>query len=470
MTELKLEKTPMPKLPMDERLKTFREVAQGYTVEMAVEEAERCLQCGKPPCVEGCPLHIEIPKFIKAIKERKFEEAARIIREKNLLPAVCGRVCPQELLCQARCVVGKKGDPLSIGALERFAADYEMEKKIRVVSKPSEVRNVKVAVVGSGPYGLTVAAELGRLGYQVTVFEALHEVGGVLVYGIPEFRLPKNIVRYEAEYIQGLGVEFKLDMVIGRTLTIKELFDAGYDAVFIGTGAGTPQFLGVPEENLNGIYSANEFLIRVNLMKAYLFPEYDTPVKVGRRVVVVGGGNVALDAARTALRLGAEKVTVIYRRSEAEMPARRDEVENAKEEGIEFQFLTNPVRFIGDDEGWVKQVECIRMRLGEPDSSGRRRPIPIEGSEFKLDVETVIIAIGTRVNKLIQLTTPELKVNGKGHIVVDEYGRTSMPNVYAGGDVATGAATVIEAIAAGKKSAMVYHHMKMGKPLSELNV
>ncbi|HID18800.1 TPA: NADPH-dependent glutamate synthase, partial [Candidatus Bathyarchaeota archaeon] len=368
--------------------------------------------------------------------------------------------CPQELLCQAKCVVGAKGEPLSIGALERFAADYEMEKKIRVVSKPSEARKVKVAVVGSGPYGLTVAAELGRLGYQVTVYEALHKLGGVLVYGIPEFRLPKEIVQYEVEYIKSLGVDFKTNMVIGKTLTIKELFENGYDAVFIGSGAGTPQFMGIPGENLNGVYSANEFLIRTNLMKAYLFPEYDTPIKVGRQVMVIGGGNVALDAARSALRLGAEKVSIVYRRSEAEMPARREEVVNAMEEGIRFEFLTLPLAFIGDKNGWVKRAECVRMKLTEPDASGRRKPVPLKGSEFIMDVDTVVVAIGTRVNKLIQITTPELKVDRGGHIVVDEYGRTSMPNVYAGGDVTTGAATVIEAIAAGKKSALAYHYSK----------
>jgi glutamate synthase (NADPH/NADH) small chain len=461
---------PMPKLPMEDRRKTFREVAKGYTAEMAIKEAERCLQCSKPACVGGCPLLIDIPSFINSIKEGRFEEAARIVREKNLLPAVCGRVCPQELLCQAKCVVGAKGDPISIGALERFAADYEMEKKIRVVSKPSEAKKVKVAVVGSGPYGLTVAAELGRLGYRVTVYEALHKLGGVLVYGIPEFRLPKEIVQYEVEYIKGLGVDFKTNMVIGKTLTIKELFENGYDAIFIGSGAGTPQFMGIPGENLNGVYSANEFLIRTNLMKAYLFPEYDTPIKVGRQVMVIGGGNVALDAARSALRLGAEKVSIVYRRSEAEMPARREEVLNAMEEGIRFEFLTLPLAFIGDKNGWVKQAECVRMKLTEPDASGRRKPVPLKGSEFIMDADTVVVAIGTRVNKLIQITTPELKVDRGGHIVVDEYGRTSMPNVYAGGDVTTGAATVIEAIAAGKKSALAYHYSKIGKPLSELKI
>nr|WP_309493233.1 NADPH-dependent glutamate synthase [Candidatus Hecatella orcuttiae] len=450
-------KQAMPKLSMEERRKTLKEVALGFSEDLALVEASRCLQCAKPKCVEGCPVNIDIPAFIKLIQERKFEEAIEKIKERNALPAMCGRVCPQENLCQKSCVLGIKGEPVAIGALERFAADYELKKEpITPTGSKCNPTGVKVAVVGSGPFGLTAAADLAKQGFDVTIFEALHEPGGVLIYGIPEFRLPKRVVKAEVEYVKSLGVKIQTDVIIGKTYTLDELFQMGYKAVFIGTGAGAPIFLGIPGENLSGIYSANEFLTRVNLMKAYLFPKYATPVKVGRKVAVIGGGNVAFDSARTALRLGAEKVALVYRRTEAEMPARREEVENAKEEGVEFMCLVNPVRFIGDEAGWVKEMECLRMELGEPDESGRRRPIPIKGSEFRIPVDTVIVAIGTRVNPLIQKTAPLLKTDKHGHLVVDDYGRTSMKFVYAGGDITSGTATVIEAMKAGKRTVQAF--------------
>ncbi len=453
----------MPKQPPEERVDNFEEVALGYTEEMAVEEALRCLTCPNPQCIKGCPVDIDIPAFVSLIKEKKFDEAIKKIKEKNALPAICGRVCPQETQCQKFCVLGIRGDPVAIGRLERFAADWEQEHG---AEDPKEVEAIggKVAVVGAGPAGLTVAAELAKLGYSVEMFEALHTAGGVLMYGIPQFRLPKEIVQAEVDYVKSLGVKINLDAMIGKLHTVSELFAVGFDAIFIGSGAGLPRFLHVPGENLKGIYSANEFLIRTNLMKAYRFPEYDTPITVGKVVAVIGGGNVAMDSARSALRLGAEKVLIVYRRSKDELPARHEEVENAEEEGVIFNFLTNPVRFLGDELGFVEQMECIRMELGEPDESGRRRPIPIEGSEFLMDVETVVIAIGQTPNPIIQRTTENLETTRWNTIVVDEEtGRTSIEGVYAGGDVVSGAATVISAMGAGKRAAKAMHEYITGK-------
>jgi glutamate synthase (NADPH/NADH) small chain len=452
----------MPKQDPKVRRKNFNEVALGYTEEQALAEANRCLQCKNAPCVKGCPVEIDIPAFIKLIRERKFDEAIKKIKEKNSLPAICGRVCPQEEQCQKQCTLGKVGDPVSIGRLERFVADWERQKGFNIPDKPKPTGK-KVAVIGAGPAGLTVAADLAKLGHEVVIFESLHLPGGVLIYGIPEFRLPKSIVQAEVDYIKKLGVQIRLNHLIGRTYTIPELLKRGFDAVFIGTGAGLPQFLGVPGENLGGIYSANEFLIRVNLMKAYRFPEYDTPIKVGKKVAVIGAGNVAMDSARSALRLGAEEVFIVYRRSKEEMPARKEEIENAEEEGVKFKFLTAPTRFIGDEKGWVKQMECIRMELGPPDESGRRRPIPIKGSEFLMDTDTVIIAIGRTPNPIIQRTTEGLAVTKWGTIVVDENGKTNIEGVYAGGDIVTGEATVISAMGAGKKAARAIHEYLMSK-------
>ena len=445
---------PMAKQKVEARIHNFDEVAQGYSMEQAVSEAQRCIQCPKPQCIQGCPVELDIPAFIKEIREKNFDEAIKKVKEKNSLPAICGRVCPQETQCQKFCVLGKKGDPLSIGRLERFVADYELQKGVTVPARSKSSVGGKVAVVGSGPAGLTAAADLAKLGYEVVIFEALHAPGGVLMYGIPEFRLPKKIVQAEVDYIKKLGVEVKNDHMIGRLYTIDELFEQGFDAVFIGTGAGLPNFMGIPGENLGGIYSANKFLIRVNLMKAYMFPEYDTPIKVGKKVAVIGGGNVAMDSARCSLRLGAEEVWIVYRRSKNEMPARLEEVENAEEEGIKFKFLTTPVRFLGDESGWVTGMECIAMQLGEPDESGRRRPIPIKGSEFVMEVDTVVIAIGQTPNPIIQRTTKSLETTRWGTIVVREKtGKTSKKGVYAGGDVVSGAATVISAMGAGKTAA-----------------
>ena len=461
---VKRPRTDMPRQPASERVKNFSEVALGYTEQMAVQEAERCLNCKNKACIKGCPVFIEIPEFIKLVRERKFLEAAKKVREKNVLPAICGRVCPQEDQCEKECVLAKKGEPVAIGRLERFVADYEFAHGGAVPPKPAPPTGKKVAVIGSGPAGLTVAGDLARLGHSVTVFEALHKAGGVLTYGIPEFRLPKNIVEKEIEYVKKLGVKFELDSVIGRIKTIQELLEEGFDAVFIGTGAGLPYFMNIPGENLNGVYSANEFLTRSNLMKAYRFPEYDTPIKVGKRTAVVGGGNVAMDAARTAKRLGAEHVYNIYRRSRKEMPARIEEIENAIEEGIELVLLTNPVRILGDDKWNVKGIECIRMELGEPDESGRRKPMPIKGSEYVIDVETVVIAIGNGANPLIKQSTPGLTTNKWGNIIADvKTGLTSIEGVYAGGDIVTGAATVILAMGAGRASAQAIHEYLMKK-------
>ena len=454
----------MPKQKVEDRIRSFEEVALGYTEEQAVAEAQRCIQCPKPQCIQGCPVEVDIPAFIKEIREKNFEEAVRKIKDKNSLPAICGRVCPQENQCQQFCVLGKKGDPMAIGRLERFVADYELQKGATVPPRPKSSTHSKVAVVGSGPAGLTAAADLARLGYEVTIFEALHAPGGVLMYGIPEFRLPKKIVQAEVDYIKKLGVDVETDRMVGRLYTIDELLEQGFDAVFIGTGAGLPRFMRIPGENLGGIYSANEFLIRVNLMKAYKFPEYDTPIRMGKKVAVIGGGNVAMDSARCALRLGAEEVWIVYRRSRRELPARLEEIENAEEEGIRFKFLTQPVRFLGDESSWVRRMECIAMRLGEPDESGRRRPIPIEGSEFVMDVDTVVMAIGQTPNPMIQRTTKGLKTTRKGTIVVNEKtGKTSKKGVYAGGDVVSGAATVISAMGAGKRAARSIHEFLMRK-------
>lgn len=453
MPNMSLEKVKMPEQDPQVRNKNFKEVATGYTEEMAVEEAKRCLSCKTRPCVAGCPVNVQIPEFVGLIADGKIKEAYLKIKETNSLPAVCGRVCPQETQCEQLCVRGKKGEPVAIGRLERFAADWYMSHK-EPEKHDIKKNGRKVAVVGSGPAGLTCAGDLAKMGFDVTIFEAFHTPGGVLMYGIPEFRLPKKLVQDEIDTVRKLGVEIKTNMVIGKSITVDELKDEGYEAVFIGTGAGLPSFMGIPGENLNGVYSANEFLTRINLMKAYLYPHVDTPIRVGKNVAVVGGGNVAMDAARCAKRLGAEKVYIVYRRSEAEMPARAEEVHHAKEEGIVFKLLTNPTKIIGTEDGWVKGMECIEMKLGEPDASGRRRPVAKEGSEHVIDVETVVIAIGQSPNPLIKSTTPDLETHNWGGIIADEEtGATSKPGVYAGGDTVTGAATVILAMGAGKKAA-----------------
>ena len=456
--ELIKEKTPMPAQAASVRIRNFNEVALGYNETMALKEAQRCIQCKNRSCVQGCPVEVPIPEFISLLKDEKYHEALMLIKEKNVLPGICGRVCPQETQCEAFCAMGKvKGSqPVAIGRLERFLADWDLTRNNGNTADHDNNQSLSkgkmVAVIGSGPAGLTCAGELANLGYKATIFEAFHEPGGVLVYGIPEFRLPKDIVRKEIEKVKELGVKIVVNNVIGKTLTFDDLENIGYEAFFIGVGAGLPAFLKVPGLKLNGVLSANEYLTRVNLMKAY-DPKYDTLVDHGKKVVVIGGGNVAMDAARTSLRLGAEKVMVVYRRSEQELPARREEFEHAVEEGIEFHFLRNPTMFLGDDDGFVKSIKIIKMQLGEPDSSGRRRPIPILGSEYKLETDLVIIAIGAKANPLLPKSVPGLVLNKWGYIEVNENLQTSIPKIFAGGDIVTGSATVISAMGAGKQAA-----------------
>ena len=451
MANMTLVKTPMPEQDPQVRARNFKEVALGYTAEMAIEEANRCLNCKNPKCVEGCPVNVRIPEFIKKVQEGDFKAAYEIITSTNALPALSGRVCPQESQCECKCVRGIKGEPVAIGRLERFVADWYREN-VNAMPEKVESNGIKVAVVGSGPAGMTCASDLAKLGYQVTMFEALHTAGGVLVYGIPEFRLPKAIVANEITKLQAQGVEVMTNMVIGRVLTLDELFDMGYKAVFVGSGAGLPMFMNIPGESLNGVFSANEYLTRTNLMKAYT-EEADTPIIKSKAVAVVGGGNVAMDAARCAMRLGADHVYIVYRRGEAEMPARLEEQHHAKEEGIEFKTLCNPTAIIGDENGRVCGMKCVRMELGEPDASGRRRPIEVPDSEFVLDVDTVVMSLGTSPNPLIRSTTPGLETNRKGCLIVDENVMTTREGVFAGGDAVTGAATVILAMGAGKKGA-----------------
>ncbi|MDY3224930.1 MAG: NADPH-dependent glutamate synthase [Candidatus Faecousia sp.] len=451
MANMSLKKVPMPEQDPQVRARNFQEVTLGYTEEMAVEEAGRCLNCKNPKCVEGCPVNVRIPEFIAKVRERDFKAAYEIITSTNALPALSGRVCPQETQCESKCVRGIKGEPVAIGRLERFVADWYREN-VNAMPEKAESNGIKVAVVGSGPAGLTCASDLAKKGYQVSVFEALHTAGGVLVYGIPEFRLPKAIVANEVTKLQAQGVEVMTNMVIGRVLTIDELFEMGYKAVFVGSGAGLPMFMGIPGESLKGVLSANEYLTRTNLMKAYN-DDADTPIIKSKAVAVVGGGNVAMDAARCAMRLGAEHVYIVYRRGEAEMPARLEEQHHAKEEGIEFKTLCNPVEILADETGRVSGMKCVRMELGEPDASGRRRPIAVPDSEFVLDVDTVIMALGTSPNPLIRSTTPGLETNRKGCLIVNEDAMTTRDGVFAGGDAVTGAATVILAMGAGKKGA-----------------
>ncbi len=445
----------------EKRKTDFNEVALGLTERQAVKSANICLQCKKPQCVSGCPVEIDIPKFIARVKEKDYLGGLGVIRDFNMLPAICGRVCPQENQCQGKCILGKKKTPVSIGALERFVADYEAKLGETAVPEVAEPNGHKVAVIGSGPAGLTVAADLAKAGYDIIVFEALHEPGGVLTYGIPEFRLPKKIIHREIEFVKNLGVKILVNWVIGRTQTVEELFKEGFKAVFIGVGAGSPSYMDIPGENLNNVYFASEFLTRVNLMKAHKFPIYDTPVRKARRVAVVGAGNVAIDSARTALRLGAEKVYIVYRRTEKEMPSRKEEIEHAKEEGIIFKFLTNPKEIIGNQKGYVKAMKCERMVLCEPDASGRRRP-ECTGDEFTLNVDQVIMAIGQTSNPILVKSIKKLKLWGAGYIKVDKDGTTNIPGIFAGGDIATGAATVISAMGAGKRAARAIDSYIMG--------
>ncbi|VBB47868.1 Sulfide dehydrogenase subunit alpha [uncultured Desulfatiglans sp.] len=454
----KVPRQPMPEQSAEVRRRNFEEVPRGYTAEMAMKEAERCLQCKNPACMNGCPVSIEIPAFIKHVKEGDFTKAARKIWERNALPAVCGRVCPQEIQCEGQCILGKKGEPVAIGNLERFVADWERANGKGDLPPKAEPTGKRVAVVGSGPSGLTVAGDLILKGHDVTIFEAFHKPGGVLVYGIPEFRLPKEIVYSEVNFLERLGAKLHCNSVVGRTVSVDELFEEGFDAVYIGVGAGLPSFLKIPGENLIGIYSANEYLTRANLMKAYLFPEYDTPIVRGKDVVVLGAGNVAMDSARTAMRLGADRVRIVYRRSRDEMPARKAEIHHAEEEGIEFHLLTAPTRFVGDENGRVKAMECLKMELGEPDASGRRRPVPIEGSKFTLDCDLAVISVGAGANPLLTRSTEGLQLTKWGYIIADpETGKTTKKGVWAGGDIVTGQATVILAMGAGRMASDSIH-------------
>ena len=459
---LKIARHKMPEQTPQERVKNFKEVPFGLTPEMATQEAQRCLQCKKAVCVGGCPVEVDIPAFVRLIAEGDFVGAAQELKKNNSLPAICGRVCPQEDQCEKVCTLAKKYEPVAIGYLERFAADYEREQGKVEIPQVAPPTGKKVAIVGSGPAGLTVAGDLIKLGHQVTVFEALHKTGGVLVYGIPEFRLPKTIVQSEVDYLEKLGVQIKTSFVVGKLWSIDQLFKQGYHAVFIGTGAGLPNFMHIPGENLNGIYSANEYLTRSNLMKAYDFPSYDTPIFSGKNVVVLGGGNTAMDSVRTALRLGADNAYIVYRRSKKEMPARIEEIHHAEQEGVQFHFLTTPIKYSGNQDGFVTSMECLRMELGEPDASGRRRPVPIEGSNFVMKVDTVVVAIGNSSNPLVPQTTPGLEVNKWGNIIADEHTlRTSREGVWAGGDIVTGGATVILAAGAGKAAAKDMHRYLM---------
>ncbi|MBO5438323.1 MAG: NADPH-dependent glutamate synthase [Thermoguttaceae bacterium] len=451
-------RTPMREQDPKVRARNFEEVPLGYSPEEARQEAARCLNCPRPMCVTGCPVNVNIPEFVVLIDQGDFAGAARAIKKTSALPAVCGRVCPQENQCEAKCILGKKMEPLAIGRLERFAADYERENGLVQIPEKAPSTGKKVAVIGSGPAGLTVAGDLVLLGHEVTVFEAFHQAGGVLMYGIPEFRLPKAIVQKEVHYLEDLGVKFELNQVGGRSVDVRELLDVeGFDAVFLGVGAGLPAFMPIPGTELGNVYSANEYLTRSNLMKAYRFPEYDTPIAVGRNVCVVGGGNVAMDAARTAMRLGAETVKIVYRRSEAELPARAEEVHHAKQEGIEFLLLTNPISMQGDENGMLQSMTCVRMELGEPDASGRRSPVAVPGSEFTFETDLVIFSVGTGANPIITQSIPGLELTSRGYIAADENGRTSVDGVWAGGDIVTGAATVIKAMGAGRKAAKDIH-------------
>jgi glutamate synthase (NADPH/NADH) small chain len=465
---IKLPRQPMPAQDAKVRATNFDEVALGYPEETALREALRCLQCRRPKCVDGCPVGVDIPAFIQYLKEGDMPAAVRALKGDNNLPAICGRVCPQETQCEALCVVGKKREPVAIGRLERYVADWDLAHPSPPPEPPPSTGK-KVAVIGCGPAGLTCAGDLARYGHEVTIFESLHAPGGVLIYGIPEFRLPKEIVHAEVDYVSSLGVEVRLDTIIGKLYTLDELLaEQGYDAIFLGTGAGLPMFMHIPGENYNGVYSANEFLTRVNLMKAYLFPDWDTPVKVGAKVAVIGAGNVAMDSARCAQRLGAEEVHIVYRRSHEEVPARAEEVHHAEEEGIIFDFLTNPVEIYGDDKGWVRGMRCVRMKLGEPDASGRRRPLPIEGSEFDMEIDMVVMALGTRPNPLVFTEAGGLERSKWGTVVADEEtGKTTKDGVWAGGDIVTGAATVISAMGAGKRAAADIDRFLRGEAVPE---